>query len=152
MSSSSIEGFDMTWWVLIFLKTILFFQASDSHSYEEPAVLQNFLEIYRRNPSFEMATIKGSHHLHLNTPERVLPPLLNFIKTLENINQIEWLRNWGTILGTINCQLLMQCHEKLIKLNWSIISTDIVIWMKTLNLFYCPGHKMCFYKPQTRSL
>ena len=72
-----------------FPETILFFQASDSHSYEDPAVLQNFLEIYRRNPSFEMVTIKGSHHLHLNTPERVLPPLVNFIKTLKNINLIE---------------------------------------------------------------
>ena len=66
------------------------FQASDSHSYEDPGVLQNFLEIYRRNPSFDMVTIKESHHfLHLNTPERVLPPLLNFIKTLKTINLIE---------------------------------------------------------------
>ena len=86
------------------------FQASDSHSYEDPAVLQNFLDIYRSNPSFEMVTVKGSHHLHLNTPERVLPPLLNFIKRLENIDLIDWLRHWGSSSMTIN----RQCHEKLL--------------------------------------
>ena len=61
-------------------------QASDSPNYENPEVLERFLEIYRRNPLFTMATVKGSHHLHLNSPERVLPPVVDFIKTIKTLN------------------------------------------------------------------
>ena len=61
-------------------------QASDSPNYENPEVLERFLEIYRRNPLFTMATVKGSHHLHLNNPERVLPPVVDFIKTIKTLN------------------------------------------------------------------
>ena len=49
-------------------------------------MLERFLEIYRRNPLFTMATVKGSHHLHLNSPERVLPPVVDFIKTIKTLN------------------------------------------------------------------
>ena len=142
MSSSSVEGFVMAWRVLIFLKHHYYIQASDSHSYEDPAVLQNFLEIYRSNPSFEMVTVKGSHHLHLNTPERVLPPLLNFIKTLKNINLIEWLGDWGSNSVTINC------HEKVLKLNWSIISPDISLYGNLQSVFVELINSKLLFEPQ----
>ena len=37
------------------------------------------LDIYRTNPKFDMVTVPGSHHVHLNNPERVAPHINQFI-------------------------------------------------------------------------
>ena len=54
-------------------------QASGSPHYESEEIIQRFLEIYRLNNQFEMVTVEGSHHVHLNNPERVVPSIVSFL-------------------------------------------------------------------------
>lgn len=57
----------------------LLIKASGSPHYEKEEIIERFLEIYRQNEQFEMVTVDGSHHVHLNNPERVVPHIVSFL-------------------------------------------------------------------------
>ena len=57
------------------------FQASGSPHYEDDAIIKRFLDIYSHNDKFELVTVEGSHHVHLNNPERVVPAISSFIQS-----------------------------------------------------------------------
>ena len=67
----------------VFAKSIkcphLLIKASDSPHYEDDIIMKRTLETYSQNPGFDMVTIEGSHHVHLNNPERLMPHLEKFI-------------------------------------------------------------------------
>ena len=46
---------------------------------KEKEAMEEVLNIYKRNKLFTLAEVDGSHHVHLNNPERVLPHLNSFI-------------------------------------------------------------------------
>ena len=47
--------------------------------------MEQVLDIYRSNPRFSLVGVEGSHHVHLNNPERVAPHIQQFIsKHLES--------------------------------------------------------------------
>ena len=54
-------------------------QASESPNYEDEESVQQVLDIYRTNPRFSLVGVEGSHHVHLNNPERVAPHIHQFI-------------------------------------------------------------------------
>ena len=62
---------------------IIILKASGSPHYENEEIITRFLEIYRKNEQFEMVTVDGSHHVHLNNPERVVPAIVSFLKNVE---------------------------------------------------------------------
>ena len=64
--------------------SIILLKASGSPHYENEEIITRFLEIYRKNGQFEMVTVDGSHHVHLNNPERVVPSIDSFIKKMLN--------------------------------------------------------------------
>ena len=47
--------------------------------YEDKESVDQALNCYRQNPKFEMVNVKGTHHVHLNNPERLIPHLEIFI-------------------------------------------------------------------------
>ncbi|XP_067613520.1 probable serine hydrolase [Eurosta solidaginis] len=57
----------------------LFIKALQSSHNESNAALDQTLEILRRNNNFEYHEVEGSHHFHLNEPERVAPIINSFI-------------------------------------------------------------------------
>ena len=63
---------------------IIILKASGSPHYENEEIITRFLEIYRKNEQFEMVTVDGSHHVHLNNPERVVPSIDSFIRKMFN--------------------------------------------------------------------
>jgi len=58
----------------------LLIRASNSPDYDSPELVQKILEIYSENPDFQTATVEGSHHVHLNSPELVAPHITNFVE------------------------------------------------------------------------
>ena len=47
--------------------------------YEDKDSVAQALNCYRQNPEFEMVNVEGTHHVHLNYPERLIPHLELFI-------------------------------------------------------------------------
>ena len=47
--------------------------------YEDKESVAQALNCYQKNPKFEMVNVKGTHHVHLNNPERLIPHLEKFI-------------------------------------------------------------------------
>jgi len=78
----SLYGFPEEY-LQIFAKAIkcphLLIKASGSPHYEDEEEINRFLDIYKKNDKFEMVTVDGSHHVHLNNPERVVPAIVKFI-------------------------------------------------------------------------
>jgi len=58
----------------------LLIKATDSPDYDSPELIKKILEIYSDNPNFQVATVKGSHHVHLNSPQLVAPEIDSFIR------------------------------------------------------------------------
>lgn len=75
MSTFTDEGEVSKPWKMTFTQ---FVKASDSPNYESEELVNKALDIYRSNPKFEMVTVDGSHHVHLNNPERVAPRISQF--------------------------------------------------------------------------
>jgi len=46
---------------------------------KEKGAMEEVLDIYNQNKLFTLAEVQGSHHVHLNNPERVLPLINNFV-------------------------------------------------------------------------
>ena len=63
--------------VLCVLWSIL--KANGSPNYEDDNVIDAMLDLYKKNPNFEMVHVDGSHHVHLNNPERVIPSIRDFV-------------------------------------------------------------------------
>ena len=42
------------------------------------------LEIYGENPDFQLVTVQGTHHVHLNDPEQVIQKIEPFLSKHEN--------------------------------------------------------------------
>lgn len=59
----------------------LLIKASGSQHYEDDSIIKRFLDIYSHNEKFELVTVEGSHHVHLNNPERVVPSISSFIQS-----------------------------------------------------------------------
>jgi len=57
----------------------LLIKATGSPDYDSPELIQKILEIYSDNPNFQMATVEGSHHVHLNSPQLVAPQIDSFV-------------------------------------------------------------------------
>eukprot|EP00092_Neocalanus_flemingeri_P036597 GFUD01039847.1.p1 GENE.GFUD01039847.1~~GFUD01039847.1.p1 ORF type:complete len:328 (+),score=68.62 GFUD01039847.1:37-1020(+) len=47
---------------------------------KEKEAMEEVLSIYNRNKLFTLADVLGSHHVHLNNPERVLPHIDTFVR------------------------------------------------------------------------
>lgn len=58
----------------------LLIKATESPNYEPDDVIEEVMNIYKKNEKFVYREVEGNHHLHLNTPERVLPVILQFIQ------------------------------------------------------------------------
>lgn len=43
---------------------------------------KQIMEIYKQNPKFTCVKVKGSHHVHINEPEKVNPLIIKFIQEL----------------------------------------------------------------------
>ena len=54
---------------------------ADSPNYEDDDIIAKTIEIYSKNPNFLMVNVKGSHHVHLNSPELLMPSLTQFLNT-----------------------------------------------------------------------
>eukprot|EP00088_Acartia_fossae_P054686 TRINITY_DN6302_c0_g1_i7.p1 TRINITY_DN6302_c0_g1~~TRINITY_DN6302_c0_g1_i7.p1 ORF type:complete len:325 (-),score=56.57 TRINITY_DN6302_c0_g1_i7:456-1430(-) len=59
----------------------LLIKASESPHYESDETIEKILDVYRNNPKFQYSVVEGNHHLHLNNPERVMPVIVDFLKT-----------------------------------------------------------------------
>jgi len=57
----------------------LLIKASDQPHYEDEEIVNRILDIYKKNPAFEMVNVEGSHHVHLNNPERLMESLNKFM-------------------------------------------------------------------------
>lgn len=57
----------------------LMLKANGSPNYEDDNVIDAMLDLYKKNPNFEMVYVDGSHHVHLNNPERVIPCIQDFV-------------------------------------------------------------------------
>ena len=55
---------------------------------KEKEAMEEVLSIYTRNKLFTLAEVHGSHHVHLNNPERVLPHINLFVKNHQLSNKI----------------------------------------------------------------
>ncbi|XP_054736136.1 probable serine hydrolase [Anastrepha obliqua] len=58
----------------------LFIKALNASYYESRKYFDEALKIMQENPLFEYHEVKGSHHVHLNEPEKVAPIINSFIK------------------------------------------------------------------------
>ena len=59
-------------------------KASQSPGYERKGMNDDVLEIYAENPDFELVTVSGTHHVHLNDPEQVMAKIEPFLSKYEN--------------------------------------------------------------------
>lgn len=57
----------------------LLIKATRSPNYESDEEIDKTLQIYRQNPLFQYRILEGNHHLHLNTPEAILPAITTFV-------------------------------------------------------------------------
>ncbi|XP_037945289.1 probable serine hydrolase, partial [Teleopsis dalmanni] len=57
----------------------LFIKALGGPYYEPKENYDDTLEILKQNPLFEYHEVEGTHHVHLNNPERVAPIINDFI-------------------------------------------------------------------------
>lgn len=64
------------------IKAAYLYIKTDDRTYEEPPEIVNeALELFRKYSShFEMIEVNGTHHVHLNNPERVAPKINEFIQ------------------------------------------------------------------------
>lgn len=64
------------------IKSPYLFIKTDDKTYEEPQeIVNDALELFRKyNPHFEMIKVIGTHHVHLNNPERIASKISNFIQ------------------------------------------------------------------------
>ena len=56
----------------------LLIKASDSPNYEEDDIIAQTLDIYSQNANFLKVDVEGSHHVHLNSPELLMPCIKDF--------------------------------------------------------------------------
>ncbi|TDG52655.1 hypothetical protein AWZ03_000888 [Drosophila navojoa] len=57
----------------------LFIKALQAPYYEDKKYYDAALEVLRQNPNFEYHEVEGTHHVHLNEPEKVAPIINSFI-------------------------------------------------------------------------
>ncbi|KAH8415739.1 hypothetical protein KR222_011732 [Zaprionus bogoriensis] len=57
----------------------MFVKALQAPYYEDKKYYNHALEVLRKNPLFEYYEVEGSHHVHLNEPEKVAPLINAFI-------------------------------------------------------------------------
>lgn len=57
----------------------------------EKAAMKDIVNIYKDNPLFSLTEVEGSHHVHLNNPEKVLPHILRFVES----HQLDTTRSSG---------------------------------------------------------
>ena len=62
----------------------LVIKASDSPSYDSQESVDAILPIYEKNPMFEIINVQGSHHVHLNSPEKIVPHIETFFNKYFN--------------------------------------------------------------------
>jgi hypothetical protein len=55
---------------------------------EEKEAMDEVLGIYNKIKLFTLAEVEGSHHVHLNTPERVLPHVNSFVMKYQLYNNL----------------------------------------------------------------
>ena len=53
---------------------------------KEKEAMDEVLGIYNKNKLFTLAEVEGSHHVHLNNPERVLPHVNDFVMKYQLYN------------------------------------------------------------------
>jgi len=58
----------------------LLIKATRSPNYEPDEKIDRILNLYKQNPLFQYRVLEGNHHLHLNTPESVLPAVSLFVE------------------------------------------------------------------------
>ncbi len=66
----------------------LLVKASESSHYEADDKIQRTLQAYAKNSKFHMMTVEGTHHVHLNNPERVLGPIEEFLSKYDNTSNL----------------------------------------------------------------
>merc|ERR1719244_874523 len=57
----------------------LLVKATGSQDYDRTELIEKILSIYSENPNFQIASIEGSHHVHLNSPELLAPEIESFV-------------------------------------------------------------------------
>ena len=60
---------------------VLIIKAKNGFIYEDKAVIEEFVNIYRENSrgGFQYAQVEGTHHVHLVTPENVAQVIGDFL-------------------------------------------------------------------------
>ncbi|GAU98253.1 hypothetical protein RvY_09425 [Ramazzottius varieornatus] len=73
------------------LKTdLLIIKALDTPQFEKPEVEEEFLHLYAKNcRRFSFVKVDGTHHVHLNTPERVSDLIINFLQNRKSTTEVE---------------------------------------------------------------
>jgi len=49
----------------------------------ERAAMEDIIQIYQGNPEFKLVEVEGSHHVHLNQPDKVLPHINAFAEKFQ---------------------------------------------------------------------
>ena len=62
---------------------VLVVKGDHGRYYEPKEIPARMLEVYRRNPEFNLAEVEGAHHVHLNEPEKVAPHIEKFVRKYE---------------------------------------------------------------------
>ena len=57
----------------------LVIKATDSPRYDSAESDNAILPIYKQNPKFDFVSVQGSHHVHLNSPELIVPHIEKFV-------------------------------------------------------------------------
>jgi len=50
---------------------------------KEKAAMEDVIQIYKGNPEFKLVEVEGSHHVHLNQPEEVIPHINAFAEKFQ---------------------------------------------------------------------
>ena len=57
----------------------LVIKATDSPRYDSEESDNAILPIYKQNPKFNIVSVQGSHHVHLNSPQLIVPHIDKFV-------------------------------------------------------------------------
>jgi len=50
---------------------------------KEREAMEDVIEIYKGNPEFKLVEVEGSHHVHLNQPDKVIPHVKAFVEQFQ---------------------------------------------------------------------